>query len=40
MDQAADLLDSERQKYVGRRITALDRALSDDEAAALDEWLL
>jgi hypothetical protein len=40
INQSADLADAERQRYVSRRLTALDRALDDDEAAALDEWLV
>src|SRR5688572_26027308 len=37
--QAADLPDRERQLYVRRRLTELDKALSDDEAEALERWL-
>jgi hypothetical protein len=38
--QAEGSTDGERQLYVRRRLTALDRALTDDEAAALEEWLI
>lgn len=38
--QAEGDTESERVTYVRRRLTALDRALTDDEAAALEEWLL
>ncbi len=37
--QAADLPIDERQLYVSRRLTALDKALDDDEAEALEAWL-
>jgi hypothetical protein len=40
IDQAADLPGDDCQRYVRRRLTMLDRALDDAEAAALDEWLL
>lgn len=38
--QAEGDTDAQRQTYVRRRLTALDRALTDDEAAALEEWLI
>jgi hypothetical protein len=37
--QASDLPASERQAYVSRRLTALDRALDDDQARALELWV-
>jgi hypothetical protein len=40
MTQANELHEMERQRYVRRRLTALDRALDDDEADALERWLL
>jgi hypothetical protein len=38
--QAEGNTDEQRHTYVRRRLTALDRALTDDEAAALEEWLI
>lgn len=38
--QAEGATQAQRQAYVRRRLTALDRALTDDEAAALEEWLI
>lgn len=38
--QAEGATGAERHAYVRRRLTALDRALTDDEASALEEWLL
>lgn len=38
--QAEGNTNAERHAYVRRRLTVLDRALSDNEAAALDEWLI
>jgi hypothetical protein len=40
IDQAADLPGDDCQRYVRRRLTMLDRALDDAQAAALDEWLV
>lgn len=37
--QSAELPDGERQLYVRRRLTELDKALSDDEAEALERYL-
>ena len=37
--QAAELPDDERQLYVRRRLTELDKLLGDDEAEALERWL-
>jgi len=37
--QSAELPDGERQLYVRRRLTELDKALGDDEAEALERWL-
>lgn len=39
LSQAAELSDRERQLYVRRRLTDLDKALDDDEAEALERWL-
>ncbi len=38
--QAEGKTDDARRVYVSRRLTPLDRALNDDEASALEEWLL
>jgi hypothetical protein len=38
--QAADLPEIERERYVRRRLTKLDLALSDEQAEAVEEWLL
>lgn len=38
--QSAEVPEHERPAYVSRRLTALDRRLSDAEAQALEEWLL
>lgn len=38
--QSAEVSEHERAAYVSRRLTALDRALRDEEAQALEEWLL
>jgi hypothetical protein len=38
--QAADLPELEREAYVRRRLTKLDLALSDEQAEAVEEWLL
>lgn len=38
--QSAEVPEHERVAYVSRRLTALDRRLSDTEAQALEEWLL
>lgn len=37
---AAELPESERLKFLAHRLTALDKALSDEAAVALEEWLL
>ena len=39
MKQAADLPDDERQQYVRRRLTVLDKALTNGESEALERWL-
>lgn len=38
--QAADLPELERERYVRRRLTKLDLALTDEQAEAVEEWLL
>lgn len=38
--QAEGDTELQRVTYVRRRLTALDRALTDDQAAALEEWLI
>jgi hypothetical protein len=37
--QAAQLPDSEQARYLGDRLTALDKALTDSEAMAVECWL-
>jgi hypothetical protein len=38
--QAMEMPDYNRERFISRRLTVLDRALSDFEAIGLEEWLL
>lgn len=40
LDQCGERSEWEREQYVRRRLTLLDKALTDEEAEALEEWLL